>query len=214
MDGPVTLSSGEVYADEEARKGTGGGDQESMAETSVATTRGEEIAETVARELRLAVATTSAASPASVVGFPAGSTGRDTPSDYGTGNHERRDEKSGSRQREKDSFLLLGRKDGSKHADSVRNPGPSVPLSGDCGQSLKSREVAELESDVQHIFQFFSSARGFKAGQDGGSSSCRAGEEKGAELREGGGEREEDYGSAIAKALALWGMTGEGESGR
>lgn len=215
VDGPVTLGSGEVYAEEEARKGSGGGGQESMAETSVAITRGEELAETVARELRLAVATTSAASPASVAGFPAGATGGDTPSDYGTGSHERRHEKSGSRQREEDPFLLLGRKDGSKHADSVRNPGPSVPLSGDCGQSLKSREVAELESDVQHIFQFFSSARGFKAGQDGGiSSSCRAGEEKGAEATEGDGEREEDYGSAIAKALALWGMTGEGESGR
>lgn len=224
-DAPVTLDGGEVYADEEARKGSSngrGGGRESMAETSVATTRGEELAATVARELRLAVATTSAASPVSVAGFPPGSTGGNTPSDRGngSGNHERRrggnerrDVKPDSRQREED-LLLPGRKDGSKHADSVRNPVPSVPLSGDCGQALKSREVAELESDVQHIFQFFSSARGFKAGQDGGgSSSCRAVEEKVAEARTDGGGREEDYGSAIAKALASWGMTGEGESG-
>lgn len=222
-DGSVRFDGGEVGDDEGARKGTTGGrDREgSTAETTPgASVSGQELAATVARELRLAVATTtSPASPASVAGFPAVSAGENTPSDYSTGNRqqtggggEQRGEKPGSRRRE-DPMLLPRRKDSGKNADRIRTPpGKSRDQSGDCGQSSKSREVAELESDVQHIFQFFSAARGLKTGQD--DSSYRSGEEKGAGIREGSGESVEDYGTAIAKALALWGGTGEAGSGR
>ena len=177
-----------------------------------------DLSETVARELRLAVATTAAptaaaAPPASrathgarrglaeakatksTPAYGAGSEGEKAPplsdcgderrngapESWGTEEARGRHRRGGSEYTSR-GFKLNGR---------VLGASP-----GDRGRALKSREVVQLESDVQHIFQFFEARD--RVGKVGGERSGLAGGE-GGENAEG---EDEDFISAIAGALA------------
>ncbi|CAM9350410.1 unnamed protein product [Ectocarpus sp. 6 AP-2014] len=128
--------------------------------------RGVDLKATIARELRAAVATT----PASAVSSEnfsggGGGGGQRTPAGGGA-------PPGGDRQLEK----ALGELDGGDLLNEItRGSGkcawtdliPDTVAGGlssaaNGGRVLKSREVAELESDVQHIFQFFAAKDGRK----------------------------------------------------
>lgn len=187
------------------RAPNGGGEYSNGASTAgaiAAAIRGVDLTATIARELRLAVATTtsaSPASPASEAGFAVDCAGDGTVADGSTARRERR---RGPERRTENSRGILeggtssGRRAnvGKKHVSDVVGPSPGSAPPGDGGRALKSREVAELESDVQHIFQFF-------AAKDRGGKTSH--EHLGLFEDAGGlGEREEDYMAAIAGALA------------
>lgn len=128
--------------------------------------RGVDLKATIARELRAAVATT----PASAVSSEnfnggGGGGGQRTPAGGGA-------RAGGDQQREETLGVLDGgdllneiTRGSGKYAwtdlipDTVAD-GLSSAVNG--GRALKSREVAELESDVQHIFQFFAAKDGRK----------------------------------------------------
>lgn len=131
---------------------------------------GVDLTATIARELRAAVATTPAStvSPGSA-NFNGGGSGHNTPA-LGNGTNARakrgeepQDNIFGSALEEGGGALLQNiRRGGSKLAWDDANSG-MVGVSeslGEGGRGLKSREVAELESDVQHIFQFFAAKDG------------------------------------------------------
>ncbi|CAN0049782.1 unnamed protein product, partial [Ectocarpus fasciculatus] len=128
--------------------------------------RGVDLKATIARELRAAVATTPA-SAVSSENFNGGGGGGGQRTPAGGGAPAR-----GDQQHEK----VLGALDGGDLLNEItRGSGkyawtdliPDTVAGGlssadNGGRALKSREVAELESDVQHIFQFFAAKDGRK----------------------------------------------------
>lgn len=127
--------------------------------------RGVDLKATIARELRAAVATTPASAVSSENFNGGGGGGQRTPAGGGA-------PAGGDRQREK----AFGELDGGDLLNEItRGSGkcawtdliPDTVAGGlssavNGGRTLKSREVAELESDVQHIFQFFAAKDGRK----------------------------------------------------
>lgn len=162
---------------------TSGGGQEtssSVAEAVAAAIRGVDLTETIARELRAAVATVPASSlsssndrggKSSAGGMISGSSRSDLRA------YEQRAGTGLGRFEGGDllSFIRQGGGGGSNAAaggssDKSASAAVGTPPSGDGGRRLKSREVAELESDVQHIFQFFAAKDGRKvSGLSGGA---------------------------------------------
>ncbi|CAM9911757.1 unnamed protein product [Hapterophycus canaliculatus] len=133
---------------------------------------GVDLTATIARELRAAVATTPASTVSPGSGnFKGGGGGQNTPA-VGGGHSadarariggEHHDKKIGSVEEEGGDLLKSVRRGGSKYAWDDVNPGiGGLGESLGDGRGLKSREVAELESDVQHIFQFFAAKDGRK----------------------------------------------------
>ncbi|CAM9098955.1 unnamed protein product [Scytosiphon promiscuus] len=124
---------------------------------------GVDLTATIARELRAAVATTpsSTLSPGSINfnrGGVGGGGGGDKRTDVRKGRgEERQDEPFGSVLEGGGDLLRSIRRGGSKHAWDGGNPGV-----GESGRGSNSREVAELELDVQHIFHFFAAKDGRK----------------------------------------------------
>lgn len=181
--------------------------------------RGVDLSETVARELRLAVATTAAPAPTAAAAPPSSHAIRvarrglaenkamkSTPA-YGAGSEgekasplsdcgdERRNGASGSW--ETAEARGRHRRGGSEYTSRGLKLNGRVlgAPPGDGGRALKSREVVQLESDVQHIFQFFEARD--RVGKVGREHSGLAG--GGGESAEG---EDEDFISAIAGALA------------
>ena len=120
--------------------------------------RGVDLSAKIAQELRAAVATT----PASAVSpgyFSDGSSGQTTPAGGGgrVGDDVRRAD-------------ILGCLEGGDLLKSIWQGTSQYALDGDHDHdtkrkpiaAMRSREVAELESDVQHIFQFFAAKDGRK----------------------------------------------------
>lgn len=188
--------------------------------------RGVDLSETVARELRLAVATTAAPATAAALpgsranrgarrGIAEGRARKSTPA-YGAGSEgertsprsdcgdERRNgapeswetREARSRHRRGGSEYTSG---GFKMNGRVLGGSP-----GDGGRALKSREVVELESDVHHIFQFFEARD--RVGKVVRERSGLAGGRGGGGRGEGRGDSEEgedeDFFSAMAGAFA------------
>eukprot|EP00903_Cladosiphon_okamuranus_P007268 g7046.t1 len=136
---------------------------------AVAAFRGVDLTAKIAQELRAAVATT----PASAVSpryFSDGSSGRNTPSGAGSGGGGRGgDDGRGDN--------TLGCLEGGDLLKSIWQGTSQYALDGDKRKpiaAMRSREVSELESDVQHIFQFFAAKDGRKrsgiGAADGGKS--------------------------------------------
>ncbi|CAM9635021.1 unnamed protein product, partial [Laminaria digitata] len=164
----------------------------SEAGAIAAAIRGVDFSETVARELRLAVATTAAA-PVHAAASPPAS--RETTSSARRGSAEDMTRKHipvdgaggrggkaaplsdcGDERRtgapeswEKGEASGRHRRGGSEYTSGGFNLHGRISggSPGDRGRALKSREVVELESDVQHIFQFFEARdRVGKVGRD------------------------------------------------
>ncbi|CAM9342621.1 unnamed protein product, partial [Ectocarpus sp. 13 AM-2016] len=125
--------------------------------------RGVDLKATIARELRAAVATTPA-SAVSSENFNGGGGGQRTPAGGGAPAGDRPREKALGELEEGDLLNEITRGSGKcAWADVIPDTvagGLSSAANG--GRALKSREVAELESDVQHIFQFFAAKDGRK----------------------------------------------------
>lgn len=171
----------------DAGKGLDGASTAEVGATAAALL-GLDISETVAREFRLAMSTATrpCASPASAAGFATSSTGENTPTDGGAGKQEAspvgdevRYENPASRKR---IGSPGGRHDGSEHFRGGLNPDRARPSYADGGPASISREVTELEGDIQHIFQIV-------AAKDPGRNlgRHRAAVDAGGEGRRGGG---------------------------
>lgn len=130
-----------------------------MAETGAAVAlRGVDLTAKIAQELRAAVATT----PASAVspGFSDGSSGQSTTAGAGDGGGS--SGRVGDDGRRDNILVCL---EGGDLLTSIWQGTSQYALDGDKSKpiaAMRSREVAELESDVQHIFQFFAAKDGRK----------------------------------------------------
>ncbi|CAM9304011.1 unnamed protein product [Ectocarpus sp. 4 AP-2014] len=128
--------------------------------------RGVDLKATIARELRAAVATT----PASAVSSEnfnggGGGGGQRTPAGGGApAGRDRQREKALGELDEGDLLNEVTRGSGKcAWADLIPDTvAGGLSSAADGGRALKSREVAALESDVQHIFQFFAAKGGRK----------------------------------------------------
>ncbi|CAB1121433.1 unnamed protein product [Ectocarpus sp. CCAP 1310/34] len=136
-----------------------------MAGGIAAAIRGVDLKATIARELRAAVATTPASAVSSENFNGGDGGGQRTPAGGSApAGGDRQREKALGELDEGDLLNEISRGSG-KCAWAALIPdtvagGLSSAANG--GRALKSREVAELESDVQHIFQFFAAKDGRK----------------------------------------------------
>lgn len=144
----------------------------SAAGAFAAAIRDVDFSETVARELRLAVATTAAPAPAAAAP-PVSRATRGAGWDFAETKARKQTPVDGAGARDETAAPVNEDKWGSdapeswekggtpgRHrrgkSDSLYSNGRGLGTpAGDGGRGLKSREVVELENDVQHIFQFF-----------------------------------------------------------
>ncbi|CAN0287241.1 unnamed protein product, partial [Pylaiella littoralis] len=140
--------------------GGGGLATSSVAEAVAAAMSGVDLTETIARVLRAAVATApvSSSSPGSA-DVNDRSSGQDTRAN--DSREQRRGETRLGCYEGRDLLSYMRQGDRNKSAWGSGKPAATVGApSVDGGRFLKSREVAELESDVQHIFRFFAAKDG------------------------------------------------------
>lgn len=177
---PTAAADATAETPRESQSMSGGGQETpSVAEAVAAAIRGIDLTETIARELRAAVATAPASTPCpGSANVYDRSSGQNSSADGGGGGGEstfdgttcgRRSSLRGHEQRGETSvgcveggdLLSFIRQSNSASSWGGGTPAATVgPPSRDGGRCLKSREVADLESDVQHIFKFFAAKDG------------------------------------------------------
>lgn len=107
--------------------------------------------------------------------------------------HDRTRRRRGIRSRNGAS-KVIGNDDDSGSSNNSSHRMEKGSTLGDGGRSLKSREVADLESDVHDIFRFFAGRKGLDVGDGSGSG----------EGARGPGANDPSS-AAIGHALAMWG---------